>query len=81
MMSGGGSGGGTVLWSVLVVVVVIAAVVAIVFLVRALGGTQGAQRGQGTVTSGGESPRDVAKRRYASGEIDREQYDQLMKDL
>lgn len=81
MMSGGGSGGGTVLWWVLVVVVVIAVAVAIVFLVRALGGSQGAQRGQGTVTSGGESPRDVAKRRYASGDIDREQYDQLMKDL
>jgi putative membrane protein len=78
MMSGGG---GMVLWWVLSIVVVIAVVVAIVFLVRALGGSQDAPRGQGTVTSGGESPRDVAKRRYASGEIDREQYEQLMKDL
>ncbi len=30
---------------------------------------------------GAESPRDIVQRRYASGEIDREEYLQKLKDL
>jgi len=44
-----------------------------VALFRALGGSLGG-RGQGT-------PIDVLKRRYAGGQITREQYEQMRKDL
>ncbi len=32
-------------------------------------------------TTGGQSPLDIAKTRYARGEITREQYEQLKRDL
>lgn len=79
MMNGwDGMGGGG--WLVVLLLIVVAAlIVGVVFLVRGLGGG---------VTGGGmpqagvhESPQDVLKRRYAAGEIEREEYEQRLRDL
>lgn len=51
-------------------------VVGIVYLVRYMGAAGSPPRGQI-----GENALDVAKRRYASGEITKEQYEELKKDL
>jgi putative membrane protein len=50
-----------------------ALIVGVVLLVRALGGGTGG-RWQRT-------PLDILKRRYAAGEITREQYDEIRKEL
>lgn len=42
---------------------------------------QGSQGGQGPYGKQGETPLDVAKRRYASGEITREQFEEIRKAL
>jgi putative membrane protein len=79
-----GSGGGLVTLMVMIVFVV-AVVVAIVFLVRYLGQTTGGPSSPGAAqppwTSSLESPRDILKRRYAAGEIDRDEYLQKLGDL
>jgi putative membrane protein len=79
-----GSGGGWVMLA-LIVVVVIAVIVAIVFLVRYLGQTHGGMSSMAAAspasTSGPESPKDILKRRYAAGEIDRDEYLQRLGDL
>jgi putative membrane protein len=62
----------------LLIVIVIAIVVAVVYLVRAPSGAGTASAPQGTAP---ESPRDILKRRYAAGEIDREEYQQKLEDL
>jgi len=36
---------------------------------------------RGSAAGGGETPLDIAKRRYAQGEISREQFDQIRRDL
>jgi putative membrane protein len=63
---------------VLMVVIVVAVVVGVVYLVRALsaGTTSGS-----VVPNAGESARDILKRRYARGEIDRAEYQEKLKDL
>ena len=38
-------------------------------------------RGESPVSSSSESALEIAKRRYAAGEISREQFDQLRRDL
>lgn len=48
------------------------AILGIVALVKWLGGSR---------PQGGERPLDVAKMRYAKGELTREQYEQMKKDL
>ncbi len=60
----------------LIVIAVIAVIVAIVFLVRYLGRTGGTSSATvpAAPASGQESPEDILKRRYAAGEIDREEY-------
>lgn len=50
-----------------------ALIVGAVLVVRLLGGLPG--------RDGRTSPLDILKRRYASGEITREQYEQMRKDL
>ena len=35
----------------------------------------------GNVSSGGQTPREIAQARYARGEITRDQYQQLLQDL
>lgn len=80
MMNGwGGMGGSSWLVVLLLIVAAVAVIVAVVFLVR---GPGGGGTGAGTSEAGAhESPQDVLKRRYAAGEIDREEYDQKLRDL
>lgn len=54
-------------WILLVVLIVLAVLVV--------------ARGSRDPSARGESPRDVLKRRYASGEIDRETYQRMLRDL
>lgn len=76
MMNGwGGMGGGGWLVVLVMIVVVAAVIVGIVFLVRGLGGSTSPQAGLR------ESPQDILKRRYAAGEIDREEYEKALSDL
>jgi putative membrane protein len=79
-----GSGAGLVTLMVMIVFVV-AVIVAIVFLVRYLGQSSGGTSVPGaappTWASAPESPRDILKRRYAAGEIDRDEYLQKLGDL
>lgn len=62
------------LWGGLMMVVFWGAVIGLIIwgVTRATGG--GTSRGE-------DSPLDIARRRYASGEITREQYEQLRQDL
>ena len=79
-----GSGGGWVML-VFVIVFVVAVLVAIVFLVRYLsrtpGGSSSPMAAPPASTSAPESPKDILKRRYAAGEIDRDEYLQKLGDL
>lgn len=63
----------------LMLVFVAAVIVAVVFLVRYL--TQQHPGASGATAIGPESPKDILKRRYAAGEIDREEYLQKLSDL
>ena len=87
--SGAGAGGWVML--VFMILFVVATIVAIVALVRYLGqpsagatmiGTAptayGPAQAAGPVT---ESPKDILKRRYAAGEIERDEYLQKLGDL
>jgi putative membrane protein len=76
MMGGGMMGrsmmglgfGGILIW-----IVIIAAIgIAVYFIVKS-------RRSNGT--SSGETPLDTVKKRYARGEISREEYDQIRRDL
>jgi putative membrane protein len=72
-------GGGWGAWMFLVMLVfVVAIVVAVVFLVRGVT-TQG--QAPHSSSSEGPSPKDILKRRYAAGEIDREEFQQRLRDL
>jgi putative membrane protein len=73
-------------WATLILVIIaaIAVIVAVVFLVRYLsrtGGTSSTTAVTPTSPGGPESPKDILKRRYAAGEIDREEYLQRLGDL
>lgn len=72
-------GGGWGAWPMFFVTMVFVAamVAAVVFLVR---GTTGGQTPR-SPTPEGLSPKDILKRRYASGEIDREEFQQRLRDL
>jgi len=62
-------------WSTMFVmsIFLVLLVVGIVYLVRNLGGGKGAQRE--------ETALDVLEKRYARGEISREQFDEMKKDI
>jgi putative membrane protein len=74
-------------WLMLMVMVVfvVAVIVAIVFVVRYLartpGGTSYPAAAPPASTNLPESPKDILKRRYAAGEIDRDEYLQKLGDL
>jgi putative membrane protein len=82
-----GHGAGWEGWVMLMfmIVFVVAVVVAIVFLVRYLGqpsgGASAAAAMVPTPVNAPESPKDILKRRYAAGEIEREEYLQKLGDL
>jgi putative membrane protein len=87
MWNGGGGYWGAGGWIGLffMILFAVAVVVAIVFLVRYL--TQGTTGSQTHATpptaygSGPEPPKEILKRRYAAGEIDRDEYLQKLGDL
>jgi putative membrane protein len=62
------------------IVLVVAAVVVVVYLIRSMT-VATAQTHPPAQYSPAETPRDIVQRRYASGEIDREEYLQKLKDL
>jgi putative membrane protein len=77
---GGGWGAGEWIMLVLAVVFVVAVIVGIAYLLRGLSGgdtSGGAQGSPGRI----DSPEDILKRRYAAGEIDREDYESRLRDL
>ena len=77
---GGGWGAGKWMMLVLAIVFMVAVIVGIVYLVRGLGRGGSAAGTQG-VPGRHDSPEDILKRRYAAGEIDREDYESRMHDL
>jgi putative membrane protein len=82
MMYGYGDGWAFFLMILVMIVLVAAIVVAVVFAVRGL--TPGGQTGGSSPKSTPEalpSPRDILKRRYAAGEIEREEFLQRLRDL
>ena len=70
-MMGYGGYGGMLMWLILLII----AGIAVYFLVA---------RGRGTSLSHGtesQTPEDILKRRYASGEISKEEFDRLKRDI
>ncbi|MEX2290560.1 MAG: SHOCT domain-containing protein [Mycobacteriales bacterium] len=70
-MMNGWMGNWMVLWAVLALALVVLAVVATVWLVKHLSSSSG----------GGSDDRRILERRYASGDIDREEFLQRRNDL
>lgn len=66
-----GMGGGMILWTLFIIAVVIALVVLVARNASA------AQRPKDL----GDSPEEILKRRYARGEIDRDEYERRLSDL
>ncbi len=71
-----GHGGGR-FWPIFMIIIPVAIIVGIIFLIRWLvvSTDQGRQRWKD------ESAMDILKRRYASGEISRDDYERMKKDL
>jgi len=74
-----GMGGiGMILGLVITIAVIIGLVVLVVWAVRQMSGNS-AQSGSLKMT--GQSARDIAQARYAKGEINREEYQQILSDI
>ena len=83
MMNGWNDGGwGAGEWAMLVLgaVFLAAVVVGIVYLLRGLGGG-GTAAGTPAASGSPDSPEDILKRRYAAGEIDKDEYESRLRDL
>ncbi len=82
---GHGAGGQGWVMLVFMIVFLIAAVVAVVFFVRYLGQSSGGASAAAPVAAppmnAPEAPKDILKRRYALGEIERDEYLQKLGDL
>ena len=79
-----GSGGwGGWITMVLTVVFLTAVIIGVVFLVLGIsrGRTDANPGSAPPITSPEGDARDIVRRRYAAGEIDREEYEQKMRDL
>ena len=79
MMFGYGNGWAFFLMFLVMIVLVAAIVVAVVFAARGM--SMGGPSGQSPSSPTVESPKDILKRRYAAGEIDREEFLQRLHDL
>ena len=82
MMDWGGGmwGGGNWIMFLFSIAFLVAVIVGIVFVVRALSG--GGTGGDGRVPPRErETPEELVRRRYAAGEIDREEYMRMLGDL
>ncbi len=69
--------GGMMFMIPLVFILAVCVVLAGLFIVRRVGNGGGKDRG----TIGSEDPLEILKRRYARGEIDREQFQSMKRDL
>ncbi len=85
---GGMMGGGFGIFGLLMLIITIAVIVGIALLVIWLvrqfssdGGAQGFFRQQDKATEAESTPREILKKRYARGEISREEYQQMLSDL
>jgi putative membrane protein len=81
-----GQGAGWEGWVMLIfmIIFVVAIIVAIVYLVRYLGQPGGTSAAAGVwqpQVNALEAPKDILKRRYAAGEIERDEYLQKLGDL
>lgn len=72
----GGLGGWGILGSILMLAFWILVIVGIVFLIKYL-----IVHSSGQQKSSGENPLDILKRRYAKGEISKEEFEKMKKDL
>lgn len=79
-MGGGGWGAGEWTMLVLGVVFVVAVLVGIVYLLRGLA-DGGAAAGTPAAPAHQDSPEDILKRRYAAGEIDKDEFESRLRDL
>jgi putative membrane protein len=77
---GGMWGGGNLITILFSIAFLVAVIVGIVFVVRALpgGGTGGNER---VPLRERETPEELVRRRFAAGEIDRDEYRQKLRDL
>jgi putative membrane protein len=82
MMDWGGGmwGGGNWIMFLFSIAFLAAVIVGIVFVVRALSGSGTGGDCQVAMRER-ETPEELVRRRYAAGEIDREEYEQKLKDL
>jgi putative membrane protein len=61
--------------------VLVLLVVAIVYAVRAVGDREFSGGASGELSADRESPREILDRRYAEGELSKEEYKQMKEDL
>ncbi|HKK27791.1 MAG TPA: SHOCT domain-containing protein [Gemmatimonadota bacterium] len=76
MMGGWGWG-----WGILGMLLWLALIVLVVVLVWRLLRRGGGEDGGARPARGGETPLDILERRYARGEIDREEFQRMKRDL
>ncbi|MBF8266459.1 MAG: hypothetical protein HW384_2323 [Dehalococcoidia bacterium] len=74
--SGGWSWGGMIFGGILMILFWVALIALVVWVVRLIN-----RHGQPPREGPSQSPLDIAKTRYARGEITREQFEQLKRDL